>query len=145
MIGVSGSLIWSKTQMELIFNHFGEFRWRPEDPVSQIHSPLLYVDAPGIFPDPLRPVQMLKREWSAESNGKLSHLFNPWWNCSFGSWVLRWKTCLRQPRSCACSEGPDLAGEHSNVDINNSKLSPPDPLAFPFFPSHKHNTYQLFR
>ena len=36
-----------------------------------------YVGAPGIFSDILRSVQMLKREWGAESNGKLPHLFNP--------------------------------------------------------------------
>ena len=34
----------------------------PEDPFSQIHSPHLYVGAPGIFSDFLRSVQMLKRE-----------------------------------------------------------------------------------
>ena len=33
--------------------------------------------APGIFSDLLRSVQMLKREWDAESNGKLSHILNP--------------------------------------------------------------------
>ena len=27
----------------------GEFRWSPEGPVSQIHSPHLHVGAPGIF------------------------------------------------------------------------------------------------
>ena len=32
--------------------------------------------APGIFSDTLRSVQMLKREWGAESNGKLP-LLNP--------------------------------------------------------------------
>ena len=57
--------------MELIFKPCGEFRWSPEDPVSQIHSPHLLVGAPGIFSDLLRFVQMLQREWSAESNGKL--------------------------------------------------------------------------
>ena len=36
MIGISESLIWSKTLMELIFNPCGEFRWSPEGPVSQI-------------------------------------------------------------------------------------------------------------
>ena len=76
-IGISGSLIWSKTLMELIFNPYGEFRRSPEGPVSQIHSPYLLVGAPGIFSDLLRFVQMLKREWDAESNGKLPHLFNP--------------------------------------------------------------------
>ena len=51
MIGISGSLIWSKTLMELIFNPRGEFR--------------LLVGAPGIFSDVLRFVQMVKREWGA--------------------------------------------------------------------------------
>ena len=49
----------------------------PEGPVSQIHSPHLLIGAPGIFSDLLRFVQILKREWGAESNGKLSHLFIP--------------------------------------------------------------------
>ena len=31
----------------------------------------------GYFLDLLRSVQMLKREWAAESNGKLPHLFIP--------------------------------------------------------------------
>ena len=77
VIGISGSLIWSKTLMELIFNSWGEFRWNPEGPVSQIYSPHLLVGVPGIFPALLRFVQMLKREWGAESNGKLTHLFIP--------------------------------------------------------------------
>ena len=32
---------------------------------------------PEIFSDLLRSVQMLKREWGVESNGKLPHLFIP--------------------------------------------------------------------
>ena len=39
-----------------------EFRWRPEGPVSQIHSPHLHTGDPGIFSDLLRSVQLLKRE-----------------------------------------------------------------------------------
>ena len=77
VIGISGSLIWSKTLKELIFNPCGEFRWCPEGPVSQIHSPRLYSGAPGIFSDLLRSVQILQVQWSAESNGKLPHLFIP--------------------------------------------------------------------
>ena len=61
--------------MKLIFSPCGEFRRSPEGPVSQIHSPHLHAGAPGIFSDLLRSVQMLKREWGAESNGKLPHLF----------------------------------------------------------------------
>ena len=64
-----------KTLMELIFNPYGEFCWSLEGPVSQIHSPHLHIGAPGMFSDLLRSVQMLKREWGAESNGKLLHLF----------------------------------------------------------------------
>ena len=63
--------------MELVFNPCGEFRLSPEGPVNQIHSPHLHIGAPGIFSDLLRSVQMLKREWGAESNGKLPHLFIP--------------------------------------------------------------------
>ena len=74
---ISGSLIWSKTVMELILNPCGEFWWSPEGPLSQIHSPHLHAGAPGIIPDLLRPVQMLKREWGAESKGKLPHIFFP--------------------------------------------------------------------
>ena len=101
--------------MELIFNPCGEFRWTPEGPGSQIHSSHLHVGALGIFSDLLRSVKMLKREWGAESNGKLPHLFIPrktaTWipgfamedlplgqNCSLGAW--------------ACREGPALGVEH---------------------------------
>ena len=42
-----------------------------------MHSPHLHVGAPGIFSGLSRSVQMLKREWGAESNGKLLHLFIP--------------------------------------------------------------------
>ena len=66
-----------KNLMELIFNLCGEFRWSPKGPVSQIHSPHLHAGAPGIFSDLLRSVQMLKRQWGAESNGKLPQIFIP--------------------------------------------------------------------
>ena len=79
VIGISGSRIWPKPLMELIFNPCGEFWSGPEGPVSQIHSPHLHVGASGIFSDLLRFVQMLKREWGVECNGKLLHLFNSWY------------------------------------------------------------------
>ena len=66
VIEISRSLILSKTLM-----NFGGL----EGPVSQIHSHNLYMGALGIFSDLLRSVQMLKREWGVESNGKLLHLF----------------------------------------------------------------------
>ena len=77
VIGISGSLIWLKILMELIFNPCGEFRWSPEGPVSHIHSPYHHAGVPGIFSDLLSSVQMLKRDSGAESNGKLQHLFIP--------------------------------------------------------------------
>ena len=64
-----------KTLTKLILNPCGKFRWSPEGPVSQIHSPHLLVGAPGIFSDLLRFIEMLKREWGAERNGKLPYLF----------------------------------------------------------------------
>ena len=83
-----------KPLMELIFNPCGEFRWSTEDPVSQIHSPYLHVGAPAIFSDLLRTVQMLKKEWVAESNGKrnlgflsLRRKSASGQNCSHAAWV----------------------------------------------------------
>ena len=52
--------------------NFGEVR-RPQLAKS---SPL-HVAGPGNFSDFIRSVQMLKREWGAESNGNLPRLFNP--------------------------------------------------------------------
>ena len=66
-----------KNRMELIFKLCGEFRWSPEGQVSQIHSPHLHVGAPGMFSDLLRSVQMRRRKWGTESNGKLPHLIIP--------------------------------------------------------------------
>ena len=77
VIGISGSLIWSKSLLELIFNPCDKFRWSPEGPVSQVHSPHLHAGAPGIFSHLLRSVQMLKTEWCAECYWKLPHLFIP--------------------------------------------------------------------
>ena len=66
-----------KNPDELMFNPCGEFRRSLEGPVSQIHSPHLLVCVPGIFSHLLRSVQMLKREWGTERNGKLPHLLIP--------------------------------------------------------------------
>ena len=77
MTGISRSLILSKTLMELIFNTCGEFRRSLEGPVNQIQSLHLHDGDPGIFPDLSRSVEILKREWGAESNGKLTKIFIP--------------------------------------------------------------------
>ena len=92
VIWIYGSLIWPKTLMELIFNSYGGFRRNPEGPVSQIHSPHLHVGASGTFSDLLMSVQILKREWSAESNGKLPQLLIPSKTATLVP--LRQKTCL---------------------------------------------------
>ena len=92
VIGISGSLIWSKTLMELIFIPCGEFRWSPEGPVSQIHSPHLHVGAPGIFSDLLRSVQMLKREEVRKATGRYRTCSTP---VKLQPWFLslQWKIC----------------------------------------------------
>ena len=48
VIGITGSLIWSETLMELIFNLCDKFWWSLEGPVSQIHS-YLHAGVPGIL------------------------------------------------------------------------------------------------
>ena len=109
MIGISGSLIWSKTLMELIFNSCGEFRWSPEGPVSQIHS-----SPPRWCPwDLFRSFKVCldvkergcgkQREATAPIQSLIK--LQPWFLS------LRLKTCLRQNCnlcSCACSERPVL-------------------------------------
>ena len=108
--------------MELIglyFNHSGECPWSPEGTVSQIHSPHLHAGTPEIFSDLLWSVQMLKREWGAESNGKLPHPFIPSKTATVVT-SLQWKTCLQQNcsvDSCVCSETPDL-GEKTLMMMN---------------------------
>ena len=77
VIGISWISDLVKIPMELIFNPCDEFQWSPEGPLSQINSPHLHADILGIFNDLLRSVQILNREWSVESNSKLSHLFIP--------------------------------------------------------------------
>ena len=77
MIGISGSLTWSITLMDLIFNpvvNFCEVR-RAQLAKSTLLTSMIVPH--GIFSDLLRSVQMLKREWGAESNGKLPHLLIP--------------------------------------------------------------------
>ena len=70
MIGISGSLIWTKTPIELIINSSPP-RWCPRDL--------------------LRSVQMLKRELGAQSNRKLPHLSIPSKTATLVP-GLQWKT-----------------------------------------------------
>ena len=81
--GISGSLICSKTLMELIFNPCGEFQWSPE---GQIHSPHLHVGTPGIFTD-AKESGVQKATGSYHTHLSLVKL-QPWFLS------LQWKTCL---------------------------------------------------
>ena len=82
-----------KTLIELIYDPCGEFRWTPEGPASQIHSPHVRDGVPGIFSDILRSVQMLRREWVRK--GTWSYRTYPSLvKLHPGFLSLRWKTCL---------------------------------------------------
>ena len=132
VIGISGSLMWSKTLMELVFNPCGEFRWSSEGPVSQIHSPHLLIGAPGIFSDHLRFVQMLKREWVRKATGSYRTYssqvkLQPWFLS------LQWKTyiwaelqpwCLSlQWRTCPWAEHRWYLAKHNYTVGNNDPIS----------------------
>ena len=95
VIGISGSLIWSNTMIELIFNPCGEYGWRLGGPVSQIHSPPLHAGASRIFSDLLMSVQMLNRERVLKETGSyrtysIPGKIQPWFLNLWG------KTCRRQ-------------------------------------------------
>ena len=86
MIGISGSLIWSKTLMEIIFNPCAI--WCTWDLFRSFK----------VCSDAKERVGCGKQR---EATVKLQ----PWFLS------LRWKTCLRQNfrlDSCVCSEGPPL-------------------------------------
>ena len=117
VIAIFGSLIWSKTLMELIFNPCGEFRWSTEGPVSKIHSPHFHAGAPGIFSDLLRSVQILERERERERESgvrKTTGSYRTYLSLvELQLWFLslQWKTSLGQNcilGTCICSERPAL-------------------------------------
>ena len=93
MIGISGSLIWSKTLMELIFKPYGEFRGSPEGPVSQIHS---LSSPPHWCPWDLFKVCSdakervgCRKQWEATAPIQSLVKLQPWFLS------LRWNTCLQ--------------------------------------------------
>ena len=87
--------LWSgqKPWMELLFNPCGEFRWSPEGPVSQIHSPHFLVGAPWIFSDLLRFVQMLKESGVWKATGSY-RIYSSLVKLQPRFLSLQWKTCL---------------------------------------------------
>ena len=120
VIGIPGSRIWTKTLMGLIFNPYGVFRWSPEGPVSQIHSPHLHAGAPGILSDLLRSVHTLKREGVAENNRKLQHLFIP---SKTATWVFFGRPAFGQNRNLGvCSERSAL-GQNTLIMISINNFS----------------------
>ena len=87
LIGISGSLIWSKTLVELIFNPCGEFRCRRAQLAKStlLTSTLVSLESFKVCSG------AKERKWGAESNGKLSHLFT---SSKTAAWVSSlWKTC----------------------------------------------------
>ena len=123
MIGIFGSLIWSKILMQVIYNTCGEFWWSPEGPVSQIHSPHLHVDAPGIFSDLLRSVQMLKESGWGKQREATAPIQSP---VKLQPWLLplRWKTFLwaeLQPWRLDLQWRTSPWAEHSDDDDDNTQ------------------------
>ena len=104
--------------MELIFNPCGEFWWSLGGPVSQIHSPHLHVDAPGIFFRSFKVSYSKERVGCGKKREATTTIqslvkLQPWFL------RLRWKTSLRQNcslGSCTCSEGPAL-GQNTDMII----------------------------
>ena len=77
VIRISGSRIWLKTLMKLIFNPSGEFRWSPEGPVSQIHSPHLNDGATGIFSNFLKVCSDAKEKAGCGKQREATALIHP--------------------------------------------------------------------
>ena len=108
VIGIYGSQIWSKTLINWYLTpvvNFGEVRRAQLAKSTLLTSTLV----PLRSSQNLRSVQMLKREWGAENNGKLPHLFKSqvklqtWFlslrkachrqNCKHRFLCLQWRTC----------------------------------------------------
>ena len=119
VIGISGFLIWSKTLMKLIFNPCDEFRLSPNCSQPNPLSSLPRWCPSNLFRF-LRSVQILKKEWGVESNGKLPHLFIP----GKAATLVPVFAVEDQPRQncslgfCACSEVPALGQNTLMVILN---------------------------
>ena len=76
---ITGQKPWWNWYLTPVVN-FGKVRM-----VQLAKSTFISTWCPWDLSDLLRSTQTLKKERGAESNGKLLHLCNPWWNCSHGS------------------------------------------------------------
>ena len=117
LIGISGSLIWSKTLMELMFNPYGEFRWIPEGLVCW--CPWDIFRSFEVCSDAKERVGCGKqREATApiKSLGKTAALVPE----------FALEACLRQ-NCClgfsACSEGPDFGQNTDDDDTPSDKTN----------------------
>ena len=78
MIGISGSLVWSKTLMELTFYHvvnFGEFRRAQLAKSTLLASSLVSLRSFQICMVSSDAKERKERVWGVESNRKLPHIF----------------------------------------------------------------------
>ena len=93
VIGISGSLIWSKTLMELIGYLTPVVNFCEDRRAQLVKSTHLHVGAPRIFSDLLRSVQMLKRESGLR---KATGSYCTYLSLNVQPWLLslQWKTCL---------------------------------------------------
>ena len=115
MIGISGSLIWSKTLMELIVTpvaNFGEVRRALLAKSTLLTSSLVPLGSFQVCSDAKERVGCGKQREATAPIKSLAKL-QPWFLS------LRWKTCLRQNCSLgffACSEGPAF-GQNTGDDM----------------------------
>ena len=136
-LGFPGRWSGQETLWNWYFNPCGEFRWSPEGPGSQIHSPHHHVGAPGIFLDLLRSFQMLKGEWVLKATGSyhtyLSLVKLQSWFLSLQPktslwtelqpWLLRlqWKNCSRAENSD--DDDDELAYGLKRLQYHSSSLN----------------------
>ena len=126
VIGISGSLIWSKTLMELIFNSCGEFWWR-----SGGHSPHPHVGAPGFFSDLLRSGSDARKWVGCRMQREVTAPIHPWLNFSLvpefavedlpSTKLQRWFLRL-QWRTYPWAEHSDNDDDNNDEEYNNIQI-----------------------
>ena len=124
VIGISGSLIWSKTLVELIFNPCGEFRWGPEETAKStfLTSTLVPWDLFRSF----KVCSDAKESGVWKAMGSYCTYPIPGKSAVLGSVSLPWKTCLwhncslrflhLQWKNCPWAEHSD-ADDDGNITV----------------------------